>query len=142
MAEEDDFLYRQEPYVQQGGFFTLRFFEFLDNLRKDIDTNVTNITNVTTTVTGDSVIVTNKSSDYTQVNKSERVYVDATAGQVTITLLGASAGKYCDVIKEDSSSNKVIVSSVENINGQTTQELKYQYESIECGSNGTTWNVL
>lgn len=89
-----------------------------------------------------TVNVRSVAGDTTQIEKEERIFVDATAGDVTITLLGASAAKYCNVIKGDSTANKVIVSSVDNINGQTTQELKYQYESIECGSDTTTWNVL
>ena len=91
----------------------------------------------TTTVT-----VVSTAIDYTQVNINERVFVDASSGDVTVTLLAAATGKYCDVVKEDSSTNSVIIASADNVNGDATQSLLYQYESAECGSSGTEWIVI
>ena len=140
--ESNDFLYRQESYIDSDGRFTLRFHEYLDGLRRDSDTNSDSITTIETTITTDSIVISNKSANYTQTKKSERIFVDASGGDVTITLLSAASGTYCNVIKTDSSSNSVFVASSDSLNGQASQELKYEDESLEAGSSGTTWKVL
>lgn len=89
----------------------------------DIESGVNNVV-VTTGITSTD-------SPYTVTDKYARILVDASSAPVTVNLKAVASDVYCDVIKVDSSANVVTVSSTDNINGQATQELLYQYESIE-----------
>lgn len=91
---------------------------------------------------GAIVVSTSQSSNYTQVNTNERVFVDASGGAVTITLLDADEGVYCDVVKVDATTNKVYAASADNVNGAPQQELRKQFESIECASDDSQWVVI
>lgn len=90
-----------------------------------------------------NVSVAYSDSPYTQVNDFERIFVNASSGNVSIALKSAAnPDRYVDVIKIDSSANTVTATSSNNINGQTSQVLKYQYESMEAAPNGSEWVVI
>ena len=71
------------------------------------------------------------------------VYVDATAGAITITLPDVRRfwGFQFNVKKIDASANVVTLSSAVNIDGATTYPLATQYESATVASDGTQWWV-
>lgn len=74
------------------------------------------------------------------------VLVDATAGNVTITLPTAASAderKY-NVKKVDASVNTVTVDAdgAETIDGAANYVLTVQYQSVSVQSNGTAWWVL
>lgn len=89
-----------------------------------------------------SVNIDSTDSPYTQVNKCERIYADATGGAITVNLLPVATDIYCDVIKTDSSANTVTVASTDLINGESSQALLYQFESIEMAGNTSGYIVV
>lgn len=100
----------------------------------DIESGTNNI--VVTTA------ISNTDSPYTVTDKYARIYVDASSGNVTVAPYAPATDTYLDVIKTDSSANYVRVQGSVDINGETYQDLLYQYESIEIGSNGLEYFVL
>ena len=85
------------------------------------------------------VSVSASDSPYTQVNKSERIFVNARDGDVEIDLLPVASDIYCNVIKTDATTNNVNVNSGDLILGETTQALTAQYDSIECVGSDTEY---
>lgn len=67
--------------------------------------------------------------------------VDATAGDVTITLPDAASnsGRMCGVAKNDSSGNSVIVSG--DINGDVSATITVQYTALWFISVGSEWRA-
>lgn len=110
--------------------------------------------NVTVTDAGSGVAlvtigsrsITTKTSDYTITSADNMILVDASAGDVTVTLptaVGISGVEY--VIKKiDSSSNFVIIegNGSQTIDGETDQRTDGQYTSITVVSNGTNWFIV
>ncbi len=90
------------------------------------------------------------STDTTLSAAHHTVLVDATAGNVVITLPTAASafsggiGRVYNVKKVDASANTVTVdgSGAETIDGAATQVLTDQYQSMTIQSNGTSWGVL
>jgi hypothetical protein len=89
-----------------------------------------------------SVSVSSADSPYSQINKYERIYVDASGGPVTVILLPVATDIYCDVIKTDSSANFVTITAIATINGEGSQDLEYQYESAEIAGNSIEYIVI
>ena len=89
-----------------------------------------------------SVAISFTDSPYTQVNKYERIYVNAVDGAVTVNLLPVNTDIYCDVIKTDASANFVTITAAATINGEVSQDLEYQYESAEIAGNTTEYVVI
>lgn len=84
------------------------------------------------------------SAAFTVTLDDDAVFVDATAGAVTITLPDvrrASARRFY-VKKVDASGNAVTVSSSALIDGAATFPLTVQYQSVTVLSDGSTWWVL
>lgn len=74
------------------------------------------------------------------------VYVDCTSGPVTITLPPAASVIYheFDIHKTDDSGNAltIIGTDSETINGETSQEVVSQNDSVTAHSDGTEYRVL
>ena len=84
------------------------------------------------------------SGDFTVTLDDDAVFVDATAGAITITLPDvrrASARRFY-VKKVDASANVATVTSSALIDGAATFLLNVQYESVTVVSDGATWWVL
>jgi hypothetical protein len=83
-------------------------------------------------------------ADYSVAAADRTLLVDASAGQVVVTLLGASAasGVPLDVKKIDSSANQVIVSGAQNIDGALTAPLTSQYEGITVLSDNSQYWII
>jgi hypothetical protein len=82
--------------------------------------------------------------DFTLTLDDDALFVDATAGAVTITLPDvrrASARRFY-VKKTDGSANAVTVGSSALIDGAATFPLTVQYQSVTVLSDGATWWVL
>ena len=83
--------------------------------------------------------------DYTVLEIDEVIWVDASAGDVTITLFPASTIKGQEFIIEkiDSTTNKVIVagSGSETVNGDPSFDLLLQYESVQPRSTGSNYLI-
>jgi len=88
----------------------------------------------------DSVSIT---ADYTVEGKTN-VFVDATGGNVTVTLpdILDSKDRLIRMKKTDSSSNKVIADGAGSnaIDGATTSTMTSQWESMVILCDGTRWN--
>lgn len=86
-----------------------------------------------------------KTSNFTITNET-MVLVDATSGDVTITLPTASSlvDTPVHIKKTDSSSNSVIIdgNGSETIDGNTTLAIYLQYTNIMLVSDGTEWWIL
>lgn len=72
--------------------------------------------------------------------------VDATAGQVTMTLPSASKAKYLVLTfkKIDVSANAMVVdgNGAETVDGAANQSTTTQYDLISVVSDGTSWHVV
>lgn len=72
--------------------------------------------------------------------------VDATSGDITVTLPAASEadGVLIRIKKKDSSANAVIIDAdaSETIDGETTQVLNIQYASLSIVCDGTEWFIV
>lgn len=109
--------------------------------------------NVTTTYpTGIKIIdgqksfpVVTKTANYTAKVTDEVILVDATSGNVTITLISASRtpNKYT-VKKIDSSANTVTVAAAsgQNIDGDTTKVLSGQWDKTTVIPSGNNWYTV
>ena len=95
-------------------------------------------------ITYAELAVTSKTADYTATSSDTVILVDATSGDVTITLPAVSSGLHYYIKKTDSSSNKVIVDGdgSETIDGSTTQDIISQYDAMEIVSDGTSWSII
>lgn len=84
-----------------------------------------------------------KSINYTVLSsdKGSLILVDATSGEVTISLLPSVTEFTVGVKKIDASANKVIVDGdgSETIDGGLTVELEAQYDTIFVRGDGTDW---
>jgi len=84
-------------------------------------------------------------TDYQVLYEDQTIWADATAGDVTLTLVDAGKAKWREWIIEkiDSSSNKVIIAGAgaDTINGSATFELLAQYESVRPQSTGTEYLI-
>ncbi len=90
--------------------------------------------------------IVEKSGAYTLTASDYTCLVNASGGEVTITLPTAAAGDghiYC-VKKIDASVNKAILdaSGAETIDGDGNMELLLQHESVHVQSDGTEWWIL
>lgn len=91
--------------------------------------------------------VVSKTANYTFSDNDDCVVlVDATAGEVTITLPAASIeGNLVHVKKIDAGVNNVVVAraGADTIEGATSVTLNAQYESTTlCSDGGTAWYKL
>lgn len=86
-------------------------------------------------------------SDTTLNEDDNFVYVDASGGNITITLppvsAGIIAGQVIHIKRIDDSANTVTIDGdgAEVIDGQSTQTIASQYTSIMLHSNGTEWFI-
>lgn len=85
-------------------------------------------------------------SDYTVIDSDYTILVNATGGNITITLPSASSlqGSEFNIKKIDSSVNLVTVdgNGSETIDGSTTAIIETQYESITIQSDGSNWYII
>lgn len=106
----------------------------------ELDANFTELSPRIATVTANTTL---SSAHHT-------VLVDATAGNITLTLPTAASaysggvGRVYNVKKIDASENTVTVdgASAETIDGAATQVLTAQWQSMTIQSDGTAWSVL
>ena len=101
-------------------------------------------------VNGTSVLtlqnISTKTTDYTATTSDNTILVDASSGNVTITLPAASTttGRVLVVKRLDSSTNTVVIDAnlSETIDGAETRAVINQYDSFTIQSNGTSWFIL
>jgi hypothetical protein len=126
-----------------------------DVVDKWIFTGVTGagLLNTANTWTGVNVFSAAMSTKYSAVNANttlgatyQTVAVDATSGNITITLPAASTctGRRYDIKKIDGSANTVTIdgNSAETIDGAATKVISTQYSTYTIISNGSGWYVL
>jgi glycosidase len=84
------------------------------------------------------------SANTTVSTSGRRLAVDATAGNITITLAGAATINDIIVKKIDASANTVTIdaNASETIDGGLTAVLTDQFEAIAILSNGTNWLII
>ena len=87
--------------------------------------------------------VVTKASDYA-ASSGDYVLVDASSGNITITLPEPSKATQVDVKKIDSSTNAVTVepNGSETIDGSSSKTIDTQYESYTFISDGTNWYII
>lgn len=84
-------------------------------------------------------------SDYTFTDRDEidSLQVDATAGNITITLPSPTGNRRRRVIKTDASANTVTITAGSNlINGVTSHILSVRYGNITVEPTGTSWLIV
>ena len=83
-------------------------------------------------------------SDYTVISGLGLVLVDASVADVTVTLpsAGDRTGRIITVKKTDSSSNSVVLSSPNSVDGQDTVCITTQNVSISAQSDGYNWWII
>lgn len=88
--------------------------------------------------------ISTKTTDYTTLVTDETILVDATSGNIIITLLNpvSNSGKKFTVKKIDSSVNTVTVSNSAGIDGTTTKVYSTQYAGGSFQSNGTQYYII
>ncbi len=98
---------------------------------------------------GTSGVVDEKTASYTVTidDATKIIAVNATSGNLTITLLAAAAagdGFEVTVKKTDSSTNSVTVdgNGAETIDGAANYVLKDQYETVSVRSDASNWLIL
>jgi hypothetical protein len=95
---------------------------------------------------GLAVGVAAKTANYAPVESNCVIPVNATSGEVTLSLPAAVShtGRVIRVIKTDTSVNAVLIdgNSSETLNGDTIIYLHFQYESVDLVCDGTGWHLL
>lgn len=90
--------------------------------------------------------IVNKTANYTITLADYTVTVDASGGNVTITLptAASASGRCFNIKKTDSSTNYVRVAGngAETIDGSNTQDNYTQWASMCVQSNGTSWVII
>jgi hypothetical protein len=114
-------------------------------------------TNVNITQTANTLVISASSgsgantvnlttTDYTLLGTDNHLRVDASSSPINVTLPDASAvlGKVYTIKKIDSSANTVTIltSLSQLIDGNSTESLTVQYESITLISNGSGWDII
>jgi len=93
-----------------------------------------------------AIEVVEPTANYTMVDEDALIAADATAGNVTVTLLSAAGreGRLVEVKKTDASANLVIVDPAgsETIDGAATVSLSAQYSLCGLRSNGVNWHRI
>ncbi len=107
------------------------------NVRGGISTNTTIISGIIARNVTHRTIT----SSYIVLVTDKMIWVDATAGDITVTLPSAvdNSGYEWIIEKIDSSVNKVIIATADTINGDTSFNLLAQYESARPQSDGTVY---
>ena len=85
--------------------------------------------------------VVTKAVDYAARNH-DCVLVDASLGDIAITLPTEQANVYVDVKKTDSSANAVTVTGVGTIDGAASLSISTQYYSYTLLCDGTNWHIV
>lgn len=93
---------------------------------------------------GDFHTIQNEVSTDTTITESNAQYnVDASAGDVTITLPALAPNKFYTIRKINSSGGNVIIDGgASTINGSATATIYNQYTSADIGYADTEWGVL
>jgi hypothetical protein len=90
--------------------------------------------------------VTTITSNATLTTSQTVVLCDASSGAITVTLPAASGndGRHYHIKKIDSSGNAVTIdgNGSETIDGETTQAIAVQYNSIQLVCDGSVWHIL
>jgi hypothetical protein len=90
--------------------------------------------------------VTTITSNATLTSSQTVVLCDASSGAITVTLPAASGndGRHYHIKKIDSSGNAVTIdgNGSETIDGETTQAVAVQYNSIQIVCDGSEWHIL
>lgn len=93
-----------------------------------------------------SVAVTTITTSTSIAASHHVVLVDASSAEVTVTLpaVATTTGRKYYIKKIDSSSNNVVVDgqSSETIDGETTQTISLQYESLTIVNDGSEWFII
>jgi len=118
------------------------FDEVLIEAENYIDTNDnTNASNIESNIhfrLGNSRFVTSDST----ANSGEILLVDATSGEVTITVIPENHARVT-IKKIDASANKVNITSASGlIEGEAIYSLEEQYNSIKISCDGTDWWIV
>ena len=87
---------------------------------------------------------TTKTADYTVQLTDYTIRCNATSASITITLPSASTctGQIFIVKKIDGSSNSVVLSSSDTIDGSTSAPIYIRYASITVQSNGVSYDII
>ena len=117
----------------------------------DIATNTSDISDIDIRVTANEAIigdlggalsVITVTGDYTLIESSRVTLVDASAGNIVITLPTANLIEQINNIKRiDSSANTVTINSVDGIDDVNTLE-QASFENLTIVSNGTQYFIL
>ena len=87
-----------------------------------------------------------KTSNYILTGVDHTILVDATSGNLTMTLPAAVGvtGRTYEIKKIDSSSNTVTIDGdgSETIDGATTQVIIFQYDGVQLRSDGSGWVLI
>jgi len=90
--------------------------------------------------------ITTKTANYTLTSTDYTILVDATSGNLTMTLPSASSstGRIYNIKKIDASANTVTLQAngAELIDGTNTKVISMQWSNINIQSNGTSWYIL
>ena len=84
-------------------------------------------------------------ANYTVQIGDGTILVDASAGEVTITLLPvADADNYYNIKKIDTTVNRVIIETdaAETIDGDASVDITAAYESLQLITDGSNWFVI
>lgn len=91
-------------------------------------------------------IVAAKNINYSPVISGEFILADATDTELTITLPTAigNSGFVISVKKIDDSAHSVVINttSSQTIDGELTQTIMMQYQSLDFMSDGANWNLV
>jgi hypothetical protein len=84
-----------------------------------------------------------ETANYTATAADETILMNATSGDVTVTLPAAAAGKRYTIKKLNAPPNKVkIVPSSGTIEGVTDIEWSVKYQGYTVQSDGTNWWIV
>lgn len=116
----------------------------------DIETNKLEKSGDTMTgdliVTGIATALSSKTTTYSITTTDSILLCSASGGAFTVTLPTAASvsGRSYSIKKTDSTSNAVTIATTlsQTIDGQTTQLLGVQYQSITVVSDGSNWFII
>ena len=81
-------------------------------------------------------------TDYTVTNADSVVLVNASAGDIAITLPTGSAGRFYTIKKIDSTGNIVTVAGDGSIDSSITKEITLENSAMEILSDGVDWWII
>lgn len=123
-------------------YLTTNYFPIDGLVWGDINGTITDQDDLVSFIGDIHTVATTVSTDTTITADRAQLNVDASGGDVTITLPALGVDKFYTIRKINSTGGNVIITGSDNINGSTSATIYNQYTSADIAYCGTEWGII